>query len=173
MGALADLLDARRTEIVDRWTVRVRSAAGGRTLSKPEIADDLPGFLTGLVAMLRAGLDAERVAADHARRHGTPRFRLGFPIEAVVSEHAMLTEVILDVAAEAGQPLTLDEVRSLNRHIGLATAEAVSRYARERREQVRLLEGRFEVVFSSSPDPQLLLSADFIIVGVNEAYLKA
>jgi sigma-B regulation protein RsbU (phosphoserine phosphatase) len=173
MGALADLLDARRSEIVDRWTVRVQSAAAGRTLSKPEIADDLPGFLTGLVAMLRAGGDAETAAADYARRHGTQRFPLGFTIEAVVSEHAMLTEVILDVAAEAGQPLTLDEVRSLNRHIGLATAEAVSRYARERREQVRRLEGRFEVVFSSSPDPYLLLSPDFTIVGVNDAYLKA
>jgi len=173
MGALADVLEARRGEIIDRWTARVQRELAPRELSRSELADHMPDFVKSLVAVLRGEGEHAAWGVGVARDHRAQRLRLGFTVDAVVEEYGLLTDIILEMAREEGCALELEEVQSLTRYMARATAEVASRNAQERKAELRSSEARFEVVFFSSPDPYLLLSPDLTIIDVNEAYLRA
>ena len=75
----------------------------------PRILDELTEVLRGTG---EEGVVAERTSISG--RHGRQRFRLGFDIEAVVHEYALLHRCIIDVVREEGVVVPFDEQRVMS-----------------------------------------------------------
>jgi signal transduction histidine kinase len=136
---LADLLDARRDEIVGRWRTRVRAELipGAPPPNETELVDHLPEILRALSQALRhsrrsgSGIVIDpRPAEAVARRHGMQRFRVGFDLRVVVREYGLLHDVIFELASEAGFAAGLEPL--LARLITAGISEAVVEYVEVR-----------------------------------------
>ena len=136
MNRLAQVLEERSTEILQRWVERVRVyvAPGGE--SHPELQDGLPVFLRQLVSTLRGESRTDRTSPEAGvnpvgREHGAQRFHLGFSLGAVVREYGLFRDVLLDLIEEEQLPVSLGEVRLLTNFVATAIAEAVEEHARQ------------------------------------------
>ncbi|HLL54418.1 MAG TPA: PAS domain S-box protein, partial [Myxococcaceae bacterium] len=146
---LADLIGARREELLRRWTQRVAERYAPGPLTRVELADHLPEFLDTLEASLRAQVTHPNERASMAEQtrvgalHGQQRYRLGFDIEAVIREYGALREILFDLLEEAGIALSIGQTRVLLEAITVAISEAVTHYAQERDKVLRQSEARF------------------------------
>jgi hypothetical protein len=100
MGETATIeqsLAARRADILDAWAAESRRAASARGLSRPELMNIMPKFLSAIV---RPGDEAarreEQMGLIHS--HLSSRLRAGFELDEVLEEVAILGRVIVRIA---------------------------------------------------------------------------
>jgi signal transduction histidine kinase len=133
---LADLLRAKRPEIVDRWVQRIAGEHRADELPPAELRDHLPIFLTELIDALSRRTEPEQAEGTAAAsRHGEQRLRAGFDVDEVVREYDLLGDTILEAADTASVVVSIDHMRILLRLINAGTAEAVVAYVRRRDEE--------------------------------------
>lgn len=111
---LADVLEARREEVLRRWTERLLRQQAQGLPPRPDLTDALPRRLDALIAGLRQPRGEEGPA--------------GFAAPAPAREYALLWEVLLDVLEETGYPLRASEVRALSEVLVAAAAGAAVRH---------------------------------------------
>jgi len=134
---LRGLLAARRAEILERWTQRIRREHSDKELSRGELWDHLPLFFDEMLAALRGeesvsagipGSDGDTASAAH----GTQRLRVGFDLAEVIREYEILTECILDEVEAVGGSVSTRHFRCLLRLLNAGRVEAVSAYVDRR-----------------------------------------
>jgi signal transduction histidine kinase len=135
---LSELLAARRTQILARWTQRIGREHAEKDLTGGELADDLPPFFDAILTALRAqeengNLDTpatDRYAASRA--HGAQRLQAGFDLVEVIREYELLTEYILDEVEAVGGKVSIAAFRRLQRLLNAGRAAAVAAYVSRR-----------------------------------------
>jgi signal transduction histidine kinase len=132
--ALCDILSARRTEILRCWTSSIRSLSEETAqATTTELVDHLPKILDELTSALRSPTEAGAVLDRNTPgRHGVQRFRLGFDIQAVVHEYALLKRCIVEIIGQERVAVTLDEWRIMTDYIFDSIADAVEQYGHQR-----------------------------------------
>ncbi|HEX4459372.1 MAG TPA: PAS domain-containing protein [Polyangia bacterium] len=133
MSALADLLESRQDDLVQRWTLSVESElAVAAPASRAELRNHVPSYIAALINVLRNGASGEFSVGTSARGHGRQRYRLGFDIDSLVREYSLLNARIFDLIEEAVCPATLGELRVLTDFIAAGVADAVKEHGRQR-----------------------------------------
>jgi signal transduction histidine kinase len=138
MTDLAELLNAKRSEVMDRWLRRIKREHGSDDLSTAELRDHLPIFFSELLDTLthrKEPTEAESTAT--AAKHGEQRLRHGFDVDAVVREYDLLGDTILEAAASEGITFPIAEARVLLQLLYAGTAEAVAAYVQRRNEEAQ------------------------------------
>ncbi len=114
---LAEVLRARRTEILDAWQRTVQSDAAIRpnNVSAPHLRDHVPDLLDALIDALEHRGEGERAAAAHALSakllpysHATERIVEGYSLGGVLRELAHLRTQILDAMWNSTQHTAAD-----------------------------------------------------------------
>ncbi|MBM7118110.1 PAS domain-containing protein [Archangium primigenium] len=174
MSRLAEVLDARREEIVRAWVERVARFHAPGPHSRTELADHIPQFLASLVHNLRVGrqersrdYDSRSKVKEQGAEHGLQRFRIGFDLESMVREYGELREVLDDVMEQEGLQPSLDEQRVLGQSLAMGVAEAVAAFSAHQR--LRLEEGRAALGAMENGDAFFLLDRDWRFVRVNQS----
>jgi len=134
---LSNLLAARRAEILERWTGRIRREHTDKNLSRGELWDHLPRFFDEVLAALSAEEDAgEKPAVSNAvnasAAHGSQRLRVGFDLAEVIREYEILTECILGEVQSVGGTISIGQLRRVLRLVEAGRAEAVLAYGERR-----------------------------------------
>ncbi len=139
---LYDFILAHRELIVERARARVKN----RTIAKSsdtKLEHGVPLFLTQLADALApaasfAGLhlvslaDAHKHITDSATLHGHDLLRNGFTVAQVVHGYGDVCQVVTEMAAETGAPISAAEFQVFNRCLDDAIAGAVTAYGRQR-----------------------------------------
>lgn len=139
---LADVLEARLEDIVQRFADRLYASVASTALQREDVIDSLRGFLHEVIHGLRADQQAGQVGAmtadsTTARAHGRQRFELGFDVGAIVREYGALRDVIFVFMEESGESFTVAEMRSLSFYLVGGIANAATKYAQERDAELR------------------------------------
>jgi len=135
------LILSNRAEILDRWASRARELTPEASrLPRRELEDNLPGILDELALALARGAAPEE-RSPNAVEHGKQRFRVGFDLEAVVREYAVLRDVIFEVFDASGVPPTLDQIKTVSEVISGGITSAVIEYSRARTHVLEILLG--------------------------------
>lgn len=135
VAVLHEFLTQHRDAIVER--ARVRAAARPVPLASPaELATGIPLFLGQLTELLRAGGE---IGATDARAHATmgrtadeqgdALQRAGLTVAQVVEGYGDVCQAITDHAIETGASIGVDEYRTLNLCLDVATARAVTAFS--------------------------------------------
>ncbi|MFL5357338.1 PAS domain S-box protein [Archangium sp.] len=153
--SLAELLEERHEELIQRWTGRLREGIAPGELYQAELEDHIGDYLWELGAVLHRYQTGEERAVPEwspgAREHGGQRLRVGFDLQALVREYHVLRECILDLVEETGVRVTLGEVRALTGFITTSIAEGVAEYSRQRDAALRLSEARLHALLDEAP----------------------
>jgi signal transduction histidine kinase len=150
------LLESRREAIVHAYVLAVRREdVAPRGASSDQVIDHLREFLDGIVQSLRdvpkATPHDDAVARDPvARQHGSQRWLLGLPLDAMVREYGVLRDVLVLAIKEVGYQPTIDEWNVLTMCLTVGIAEAVTEYARLREKEA--VEAREEAIATVSHD---------------------
>ncbi len=127
---LHDFVAANREELIRRCRGKVET----RSVPPPaagELEHGVPKFLEQLVDALRtrrhSDLDIDRSAALHGR---DLQWR-GFTASQVVHDYGDVCQSITDLAVERGEPISVEDFRTLNQCLDDAIASAVTAHGRE------------------------------------------
>jgi RsbT co-antagonist protein rsbRD N-terminal domain len=106
----AEFLQTQHEEILAEWALRSHSLADAKALPGLVLLDHMPHFLDELVKRLGGSLSRtfEAVALEHA----VERCRHGVPLREVVTEYAILRDVIKKRRSQQGGepfPATFDQ----------------------------------------------------------------
>ncbi|MFE8601732.1 PAS domain S-box protein [Archangium violaceum] len=152
---LADLLESRHEDIIQRWTGRLREGLAPTQRTQAELEDHIGEYLWEMARVLRrqtaAGAEPLPEWLPVAREHGSQRMRIGFDVQALVREYHVLRESILDLVEETGVRVTLGEVRTLSAFITTGIAEGVDEYLRQRDAVQRPSEERLRAMLDQAP----------------------
>ncbi|ACG71615.1 histidine kinase [Anaeromyxobacter sp. K] len=144
---LHDFLTQHRAALVERARAKV-AARRVPAASNDELALGVPAFLAQVIELLReeerapAGAaartsDAAANAAmgPSADRQGDAQLRAGLTVAQVVEGYGDVCQAIAEHAAETATPISVEEYRTLNLCIDVATSRAVTAFsaARDRR----------------------------------------
>lgn len=147
---LAQLIDTQQEALSERWLSDVRPLAPRADLTRAQLLGSLPVLLGELLHALRTAEGAEAVLPGRspgAEAHGGQRLALGYTGSAVAREHALLQELVLGQAAEAGVEVRAPEGLLLARWVGTATASALAPFGNG---QGKALREELEVALASS-----------------------
>lgn len=137
---LATLIEDRCEELVQRFVGRAREAGAAEALPREEVIDSLRSYLRELAGRVRAewatGIPAPVDASTIATTHGEQRFTHGYDIAAIVREYGALHDLLCELIVEDGT-IELTEARVLSRHLVYGIADAASKYATLRDEELR------------------------------------
>ncbi|MDB5216083.1 MAG: Sensory box histidine kinase/response regulator [Myxococcaceae bacterium] len=136
MSRFADVIDARRDEIMTRFVAADRRDGAATSLSDEVLADSLRDFLGELATALRKG-DAPLERSASATDHGAQRFNLGFDVGTVVREYSIVRELLFDVADESDTVVTPNELRVLAKFLIHGIADSAATYAAVRDGELR------------------------------------
>ena len=130
---LHEFVTANHELILERGRERAQARAWP-FVSRTEIDEGLPLFLTQLVETLRLESTPTPFPADEleksATKYGGQLLAAGFTINQVVHDHGNLCQVITELAIEQNAPITVEEFHVLNRSLDVAIAEAVTEFTR-------------------------------------------
>lgn len=139
-SALADLIDARKDEIVARWTERVRTELP-RDVELTQLRDAMPDYLARLSEALRGGgslaQSGSAVWEDVAREHAITRVRLGFDVRELVREFVVLRQVLAEISREHQAAFDVTQATRVADLIEAAVAVAVGTYVDARDYEAR------------------------------------
>jgi phosphoserine phosphatase RsbU/P len=166
-SSLADLLEARKEDILRRWTERVAVRLAQEGLSLAELVDSIPDFLDEVVLALRHKFSKPAPAPSPevgvvAQRHGRQRHRLGSDVNAVVWEYGVLRDVLLEFIQEQSPLLPVPEWHVISRALTTGIAEAVGHFSEERERELRTSQSALE-----RGDACFVLDRDWRVVFVN------
>lgn len=141
MDTVADVMEAGRESLFQRWMGEVQRHHMPGELTEPELADHIPDFLREVIAALRR---EEEGAAPKTHRvgplgweHGAQRFRIGFDLPSVVREYGVLHGCIYDLVEEQGHGLVrVEEARILQQCFNRAISEAVAHFMHMREREL-------------------------------------
>ncbi len=141
---LHNFLQTHRMVLIDRCRVMVANRSAPKATAA-ELAHGIPIFLDQLISTLRIGQSAEHPqnplspeprgidsAAEIGRMamlHGRDLLKRGFTLEQVVHDYGDVCQAITNLAYELGEPIEVDEFRTLNHCLDNAIAGAVTEYA--------------------------------------------
>lgn len=134
---LADVIDRRRSEILDRWSRREHERAL-RGEPREVVLDDLPDFLSATASVLRRRERARGTpgpvpeVVESSRKHGRGRSRRGADLGVVQRDYQALRDVLFDVIRETEYAPSLEELRVLGDALTAGVGEAVEAFAEER-----------------------------------------
>lgn len=101
---LADLIERRAQDIVERWLDKVRADANAARVPITDLQDGISDYLDRLVQLLRGSKSLEGAGisawSDVAREHALTRVRLGFDIVELFHELLVLRRVTLEILRE-------------------------------------------------------------------------
>jgi signal transduction histidine kinase len=117
--------------LIERFVQKARRAPEAETLERIELVDSMGFFLDDLVEALAADVGQVREQSA-AASHGIERLAIGFRIDRVIREFAMIGEVIIETAQEAKVEPTALELEVLIRTIGEGSAISAREYVRRR-----------------------------------------
>ncbi|MBZ4420380.1 PAS domain-containing sensor histidine kinase [Myxococcus sp. RHSTA-1-4] len=151
--ALPDLMEACRDDLIRRWEVRVGKMFGESSLTREERLDHMPELVDSLVDIIRGGLVASELERARAvgGRHGRSRYQAGMSLDAVVLEHGLLRDTLLEVLEEAGWGPELAELRVLNQALDASLADSVVQYTREQERALRETESTLLAILDHAP----------------------
>ncbi|HEX5745991.1 MAG TPA: PAS domain S-box protein [Archangium sp.] len=152
---LADLLERRHEDIIQRWTGRLREGLAPTPRTQAELEDHIGEYLWEMARVLRQQTASGAAPIPEwlpvAREHGSQRLRIGFDVQALVREYHVLRECILDLVEETDVRVTLGEVRALTAFITTGIAEGLAEYLRQRDAVQRLDEERLRALLDQAP----------------------
>jgi len=140
---LADFLRERHDEILGRWEHEVVRLRPAKFLSRPALLDHIPDFLRQLADFVEALREHQVVAPPQQFPvvHAIERLDVGYDLDEVVAEYAILRECIATMAhAESSPSLLSAELPNLHRALDLAIAASVERYSRTRERTLKALD---------------------------------
>jgi signal transduction histidine kinase len=147
---LHEFLASNREELINRCrkSVAMRQSPA---VTVDELNHGVPFFIDQLVKTLRVEqtmqpLESSKVSGppggggatthselgDLAAQHGAELMRRGFTVEQVVHDYGDLCQAITSMAFETGEPVEVDEFRTLNRCLDNAIAKAVTEFNYQR-----------------------------------------
>ncbi|QRK13358.1 PAS domain S-box protein [Archangium violaceum] len=155
--SLAELLEERHEDIIQRWTGRLR---GGLVTGRPtrcELENHIGDYLWEMAAVLRQHEATGDLPvpewSPRARARGAWHPRGGFDVRELLREYHVLHECILDLVEETNVRVTLGEVRAMSAFISLGIAEGVAEYTRQCDERAPLGdEERFRLLVEGVED---------------------
>lgn len=113
-GIIERMITAHSTEILESWAKDAERAAAARGLTRPELVNIMPVYLT---ALARPGVEhPNRLELELLESHLSSRLRAGFNLDEVVDEFAILGRAIVRTwsrAAPEEQPTALEIDRLL------------------------------------------------------------
>ena len=134
--SLLQLLSDGRNDILARFVRGVEQKDLPPTGLPPSVLiDHIPLFLEEIATEMsraagaRMSMDAAEVNAT-ARQHGEQRWKVGYDLEAVVREYAVLRHAILESARARGLSLSTDESEVLSSYLNVGVAGATAEYVR-------------------------------------------
>jgi PAS domain S-box-containing protein len=152
---LADVLETRHEELIQRWTERLREGLAPGPRTQAELEDHIGEYLWEMARVLRQqtapGAPPVPEWLPVAREHGGQRLRIGFDVQGLVREYHVLRECILDLVEETGVRVTLGEVRALTAFITTGITEGVAEYLRQRDAVQRVEEERVRALLDQAP----------------------
>ena len=158
-GDLSRLLAARRTEILDRWTKRIRAGHAQPDLQPEEPPDHLPRFFDQLLVALRDPKEErERVAADASATQGTYQLHVGLDLSELMRRYDTLTECILEEVEATGWTLSRAQLLWVFRRLEAARGEAVAAYISRRDAEMTRAHSR-HLAFVAHEQRGLLMAA--------------
>ncbi|MGZ3461493.1 MAG: PAS domain-containing protein, partial [Archangium sp.] len=154
--SLAEVLERRHEDIIQRWLERLREGVAPGPRTEAELEDHIGNYLWEMARVLRqheaSGGEAPVPEwSPVAREHGGQRLRIGFDVQTLVREYHVLRECILDLVEETGVRVTLGEVRALTAYVTTSIAEGVTEYARQCNAVQRLGEERLRALLDHAP----------------------
>ena len=165
---LADFLRQHRDEIFGDWERAVRELRAARNLEHPALIDHLPTFLNEVclyLEQLHAG-EAASPPRSAPRLHAVERLELGFDLEDVVAEYAILRGSIVQLLARKGAVADHAlELPPMHEAIDRAIGYSVARYTAARERTLRALDRISEAALDRA---DLLRLLDSLMVVVNE-----
>jgi hypothetical protein len=146
--------EARRSAEVKAMRPR---RAGLARLPTIELVDRLPQFVDEIVATLHPGSRSSAAAlvpeeSTTAAEHGTQRLRLGFSVDAVVSEYDALRDALIATVLDAGIQPEVAELQLVFDCIISGIAHAVSEYTYQRDAEPRAGERALRVRRARDPE---------------------
>jgi signal transduction histidine kinase len=143
---LHEFITTKRSELIKRCRAKValRRAPGA---SDVPLEHGMPLFIDQLAKTLRIEQTSEPLLGQKvsgpagggapvlseiggsAAQHGRELLRHGFTVDQVVHDYGDLCQAITELAFECGQPVKIEEFRTLNRCLDNAMAEAVTEYS--------------------------------------------
>jgi signal transduction histidine kinase len=129
---LADLLKARRSDLIARWLYATRQQNTVDPLPATEVVDRIPVFIDELIGALHPDALPLPSLGETAVEHGAQRLSLGFNVGEVVREYGILHRAILDLAQESAVAITERDHRLISKWLNSGIASAVSQYVTER-----------------------------------------
>ncbi|MFL5370166.1 MAG: RsbRD N-terminal domain-containing protein, partial [Myxococcales bacterium] len=140
---LADFLRARHDEILARWEREVSRLRPARFLSRPALLDHIPDFLRQLSEYVSATRDGVAVVPpqEFPIVHAIERLDVGYDLDEVVAEYAILRECLTTLAySEGAKALLSAELPVLHKAIDQAIAASVDRYSKTRERTLKALD---------------------------------
>jgi signal transduction histidine kinase len=139
---LHDFIVAHRTPLIERVRAHMKDRPVAKS-SDTKLDHGVPLFLTQLVSALAPPASVESVRlvepadtrkhiTDSATLHGRDLLRNGFTMAQVVHVYGDICQVVTEMAAETGAPISADEFRVFNRCLDDAIAGAVTAYGQQR-----------------------------------------
>lgn len=164
---LGELLREQRTEILREFERLDRQQTdSARKLTRRELLNRLPNLLDEIIARAegakrdRPGLSNAADLQEHARH----RHSVGYSLEEVTVEYAVLRTSVLQCLASRGTALALEEIRLLDNAIDEAVLEGVTEYVEvatreleEERTRLAQSERRLRLILDAVPQPICLI----------------
>jgi signal transduction histidine kinase len=130
VSKLADFIERHFDELLEKWLVRAAAARPTGGYDKEELADHMPAFVRELIGALRAPLGDAARAQPPGREHGAQRFRLGFDLNSVLREYALLTHTLLALLETEHCDVSIRDVGICSDQVTSATTAAATEYVR-------------------------------------------
>jgi len=142
VNKLADIIEARREEIVHRWSDQLFASGVPESIRREDVIDNMKPFLDELIEGLRREQGFEQhlhttESSAISKGHGRQRFNLGYDLGAVIREYGTLRDVLFQIIEEAGGNTSIRELRVLSKYLINGIADAASQYGLERDAEVR------------------------------------
>ncbi len=128
---LAQLIEARRQEVLSRWKEMVRTLGEARHLSESSLEDHVPDLLDWLVARLRERSTSDYGSQTLSRAHAFQRVGEQFDLVAVLVELAVLRDVLLGLWVEVPEGIAPTEVLRLNQDLDDVVTVCTTEFARQ------------------------------------------
>ena len=143
-----NFLANNRSELIERCKAKVAQRPL-RAATPKQLQNGVPLFLEQLIKTLRIEqtakpLDSREISGPSdgetsmsevgtsAAQHGRELLNLGYTVDQVVHDYGDLCQAITDLAFERDAPFQIDELRTLNRCLDNAIADAVTEFSYQR-----------------------------------------
>lgn len=132
---LAELVAEQHDALVAAFVDAARALPGSEGVARVELLDSMAFFLDDLIEQLASGEPIAR-RRSAAATHGVERLSIGFRVDQVVREYALIARLVLELAAAHGVTPTAGELDLLLRATGDGAALAAAEYVRRQEADV-------------------------------------